>query len=194
MNAACRALSHIALIVCALTVCLGCGKGGRETAARPTAIDIATTNRLWHLWQVLNAERAERDRLPSTLSEVAALNSVDLNLFICPGTGSQTGSIATVEDWTDYIYVGGVWDGVPLTAAVISPPENHQRKYGYVLCIGGWLKQLPPAQIKQIIREPWLLDTNATGANIDYLKRGISVRIPKRFEKEYGLLSRSPDR
>ena len=91
----------------------------------------------------------------------------------------------TVEDWTDFIYVGNNTEQVPYAALIISPPENYHGDYGYLLTVDGVFLRLPAAQLRKVVEEPWLLATNTPPQNIDYLKRQIVLRVPKRFSVLY---------
>jgi hypothetical protein len=150
------------------------------------AEEISVSNNLVRIWSLLRDAKGDRDRFPKSLSELK-LSPEEKNLFVCPGTGSQPETLDTIDEWTDYIYIGGVWEGSPKTALIISPPENYQGKYGYVLCVGYWVFRLPPNQIRMLVKTPWLLDTNASVENIDYLKKGITVHIPKRLQSNYAV-------
>lgn len=72
--------------------------------------------------------------LPTRLAELGSpvnsrlFSSVNSNLFVCSGTGSQPGLISDVEKWTDYIYVGQSFaDSLINVAVLISPPESWRR-------------------------------------------------------------------
>ena len=66
--------------------------------------DSRITNNFLEIWRVLSSEWHDRDRLPLSLSQLSS-HSVDPNLFVCQSTGHAAGSMTTVEDWTDYIYI-----------------------------------------------------------------------------------------
>lgn len=162
----------------------GCARSTTSTADKGRSTDTVVTNNLRQIWFLLRDAMGESDSFPKTLAE---LNQPGLarDLFVCPGTGSRPGPMLSVEEWTDYIYVGAVWEGVPHTALVISPPENHGGKYGYAVCVDGYLARLPAKEIHQLIRRPWLLDTNAPENNLNHLKEQISIRVPKRLRSSY---------
>lgn len=156
----------------------------QEVAKSEPADESVLTNRLWQIWEALHDANVEANRYPTNLRHLRT-NSFDPMWFICPGTGSQPGNLDRPDEWGDFIYVGGVWDGVPLTALLISPPENHDEKCGYVVLVAGSIRRLSPAETRQVIREPWLLSTNATPDNITYLKEKLSINVPRRLQRYY---------
>ena len=174
---------HI-MIICGISLLsIGCSRTQNYIAISSQKIDteeISVSNNLVQIWSLLRAAEGNRDRFPKSLSELK-LSPEQKMLFICPGTKTQPGSMDASDEWADYIYVGGVWDGSGKTALIISPPENYQGKYGYVLCAGLWVYRLPPNQIRALVRMPWLLDINSPPENINYLKEGIIVHVPKKF-------------
>lgn len=174
--------------VCLVSLLItGCFYGPHPISKSHEQIDaeeISISNNLVCIWSLLHNAAGDRDRFPNSLSELK-LSPQDEKLFVYPCTGSRPGTPDTIEEWTDYIYVGGVWDGVPKTALIISPPENHQGKYGYVLCVGLWVFRLPPDQVRMLVKEPWLLATNTPPDNVNYLKKQITVHVPKRLQKLY---------
>ncbi len=91
----------------------------------------------------------------------------------------------SVEEWTDYIYIGNAWEGIPRAVLVISPPQNHGGKYGYAVCVDGYITRLTEIQIRALVDEPWGLDTNASVSNINYLKKQIFVNVPKKWRRYY---------
>ena len=146
--------------------------------------DAIVTNRLWRIWHALQASQGEADRFPASLArlETTAVEGIE---FTCPGTGSQPGPLKTVEEWGDYIYVGGMSDDIPGGTLLMSPPENHDGRYGYVMLAAGAIRQVSPALARRLVKEPWLTDSNATREAINYMKQGLSVRIPKRLRPFY---------
>jgi hypothetical protein len=117
-------------------------------------------------------------------------DTVKPGVFVCPDTGHRTGSINSISSWTDYIYVGGLHDefvlGVPL---VISPPENHGEKYGYVIWTDGVVARLPAEQIRKLIADPFCMDTFNGQDDVEAERRRmvvqIPIQIPKRLKKQY---------
>jgi hypothetical protein len=82
---------------------------------------------------------------------------------------------------------------VPLTALLISPPENHGGKCGYVVLVAGSIRRLSPEETREVIKQPWLLSTHATRDNIAYLKEGLSVNVPNHLQRFYPESPPSPD-
>lgn len=164
----------------------GCGKAPKLSTQTKqlSANDLAVSNNLVEIWHLLQDATGESDHFPKRFSDLN-LSAETAKLFVCPGTANRPGSLTNIEDWTDYIYVGDAWQAVPFAALVISPPENHQGKFGFVLCQGLIVLQLPPNQIRMLIKEPWLLATNTPSDNIDYLKQRMVVRVPKRLKAFY---------
>jgi hypothetical protein len=156
----------------------------QEVAKFERTDESVLTNRLWKLWEALHDANVEADRYPINLRHLRT-NSFDPLWFICPGTGSQPGALERVDEWGDFIYVGGVWDGVPLTALLISPPENHSEKCGYVVLVAGSIRRLSPKETREVIKQPWLLSTDATPDNIAYLKEELSVNVPMHLQRFY---------
>jgi hypothetical protein len=163
---------------------LSCHERPHSSARGLASSEATVTNSFTQIWALIHDHSADLNRFPESLSAVPTLSS-NLHLFVCPGTGTQPGPTATIEEWSDYIYIGGVWDGVPDCAVLISPPENHDGKSGYVVCVDGRIARLPASKVRLLIREPWLLDTNASVNNIAYLKEELSIHIPKRFRNHY---------
>ena len=175
------------LIACSTSVALlvtGCAQPLFSSADDKRSVDSVVTNNLKQIWWLLYDAIGDRDVFPKSLAELNNTN-VNANLFICPGRGSKAASMRSIEQWTDYIYVGSVWPGVPRTALIISPPENHGGGYGYVFYADSCMAQLPAATIHALVKEPWIMDTNASASNIDYLKKRISIRVPRRLLQHY---------
>ena len=130
--------------------------------------------------------------LPTSLNELGApvnsnlFASVDTNLFVCPTTGHRPGHITDIEKWTDYIYIGNPFAdalvGVPL---IISPPENHDGKLGFVLFSDGVVSRLPSEEVRLLIRNPFCLATNESLGNIAAAKTRTAVSLPDRLRSYY---------
>ncbi len=111
---------------------------------------------------------------------------LDPGLFVCPGTGSKPGLMGEIEEWTDYIYIGGLTDNALQNAAqIISPPENHNGKYGYVLFVDGSVWRLPPEQVRRLIKNPFSMATNEPADVVAYESKRITVNVPKRLKLYY---------
>jgi hypothetical protein len=122
---------------------------------------------------------------PQTFSDLE-LDTTNINLFICPVTGHKPGNIKKVDEWTDYIYVGGLTQiQDPKVAMLISPSENYNNKKGYILYFSGELEQLPESDIRRLIIEPWYFATNASPYEINILKKQVTVHIPQRLRAYY---------
>ncbi|EEF62440.1 hypothetical protein [Pedosphaera parvula] len=141
------------------------------------------SNNLRQIMFDLRDTMGDSDHFPHSFSGITV--PVDTNLFVCPGTGSRAGSLASIEERTDYIYAGNNTEQVPRAALIISPPENYDGKYGYVVCTGGEFFHLPPDQVRKLVEEPWLLATNTPAEIIDYMKQRVNVVVPKRFKASY---------
>jgi hypothetical protein len=143
-----------------------------------------------HLRQIrdlLEESVANGMRYPKSLSTLSSLTT-NASLFVCCGeTDASIGSMANVEEWTDFIYVANLTDFQDQNVAmVISPPENHYHKHGYATFLNGQVLKLPPNQIRALIGTPWLMATNATTDDILEMKRHVKVVVPKRFRADYG--------
>lgn len=149
------------------------------------------SNRLRQVWFGLRSVVGDRVAFPNDLSGLDPSILAE-DLFLVPGTGSEPGTFKTIHEWTDFIYVGNSSLDVPFAALVISPPENHHGQYGCVLCVGGSILKLPPAEILRVVQEPWCLATNAPVGVIDEERKRIVVHIPERFRLHYAEGSFAP--
>jgi hypothetical protein len=175
-----------ALAIC-FGICLlilGCAKQPFSGANIAQDTDLIVSNQFRQIYVQLRYAMDDSDHFPHSFAELNQL-SVDKNLFVCPGTGSRATALATIEEWTDYIYIGNDTEQVPRAALVISPPENHRGEYGYVLFVDGVILRLPPDQVRMLVKEPWLLATNTPPDNVNYLKKRIAVHVPKRLQTFY---------
>jgi len=145
--------------------------------------ELVASNNLRQLVVCLRNVMGDSDHFPGSFADINI--PVSPSLFICPGTGNKPGSILSVEQWTDYIYVGNNTEDAPNAALIISPPENHNGKYGLVVCADGACFQLPPDRVRDIVNEPWLLATNSPMAILDKLKSEVVVHVPERLKKSY---------
>jgi hypothetical protein len=109
------------------------------------------------------------------------------NALLCPSRGRSAGALTNIEDWTDFIYVGNIFEGSDdRVAMIICPPENHGGKFGHVVWRTGFVERLPPSNVKSLIKSPWVMATNADEAEISFLKRQVKIRIPKPLMAYYG--------
>src|SRR5439155_26888709 len=129
--------------------------------------------------------------LPKTLAELdlARLQlefpSTGREILVCPGTGSKPGAINDVEEWTDYIYIGSTPVYFERAAMLISPPENHNGKSGYVLFCNGAISKLPPDEVREFIRHPLRNAPDVQNPELEATRSLVSVRIPKRLQPYY---------
>jgi Ankyrin repeats (3 copies) len=108
------------------------------------------------------------------------------DLFVYPDSGHRVGSMTNVEDWTDFIFVGSERDiQDPNVALLISPPENQKGHFGIVLWHGGNSSLVTAQETRRLIDAPWYMATNAPLEQIEYLKRFVTVKVPKRFRGSY---------
>lgn len=157
--------------------------------------DACSTN-MMQLAVWLRIAMGEGYRYPTTLASLAVCTNYpnfSNTLLVCPTTGHVPGAISNVEDWTDYVYVGNGDDGGMCDVALlISPPENHGGKFGYVLWGCGNVTQLDASHVRALIKAPWCLparareDTFVREDGFDkFVKPTIKVRIPARFAGIY---------
>ena len=163
---------------------LGVWQKGSLLGPHLSAADRATTNNLYQIWQELFALRSTSPWTPETL---AALNesSVDRNLFVAASSGSRPGLMKDVEDWTDYIYVGGIDIGIDQTVQLVSPPENHRGKFGFVIYVNGVSQLLTPEEIRLRLKAPWMDDHYANSNTVETIKQRMVLRVPKKLESAY---------
>jgi len=108
------------------------------------------------------------------------------DVFVCPASGHQPGSVANIDEWTDYIYFVQPDDsGPPKVPLLICPPENHNGEFGNVMWRDGNRSRLTPEEIRALIKEPWIMEKSADFAELQYMKETIQVHIPSRFRSTY---------
>jgi len=167
---------------------LACGCAAKSTKP-DTAGKIRCLDNLQAVALVLRTSIPTEPDYPLTLTDTSNTNA---SLFVCPSTGHKPGDMASVEEWSDYIYVGNLLDVAqdPKVALLICPPENHDGKYGYVVWLTREVAQLSAPDIRRLIMTPWCFATNAPADQIERLKKRVSVRIPRRlravFSNAYG--------
>jgi hypothetical protein len=176
-------------VICLL--CAGIGLGCLPNSSKvknrlqtSDDIDAVVTNNLTQIYYSLLDEVESGDHFTWSFSNLNSQAS-HLGVFVSPGSGSVPDSLNTVEKWSDFIYVGNLEDVVPSAAMIISPPENHQGKYGYVMLVGGRLIRLPADQVRAIVSDPCLTATNTLQAKIDLLKQRLTLRVPDRLQRYY---------
>ena len=184
-NKLCRILLLLAFLTGALIACSRSPHSSSGEGMTEVTINNLTITNLKQIYILLRLATGEGDTFPISLGELAK-DSVNSNLFVCPGTGHDAGSMRTVEEWTDYIYVGSQPELCVADAAlVISPPENYGGKYGIVLFAAGYISKLSADQVRLLVEKPWLLASNAPRADLDQLKKTINVRVPKWLQPYY---------
>ena len=59
-------------------------------------------------------------------------------IFVCPSTGHSTGTLARVQQWTDYVMVTGASVTTrPDSVMMYCPRQNHKGNGGNILCADG---------------------------------------------------------
>ena len=56
-----------------------------------------------------------KEMYPVNLSDSGRYLAYQPKVFICYGSGNRAGDIKTVDEWTDYVYLSGLSEAVPLT-------------------------------------------------------------------------------
>ena len=75
---------------------------------------------------------------PSNFSAMSSYVTDEPSLFVCYSAGSETGSIATVDEWTDYTYVHGLSKtSKPDCVLAYCTAKNHKGKGGNILFLDG---------------------------------------------------------
>ena len=189
-----KLVPSFALLVFMVT---GCAENVPSSDNDTPTTDVAVSDNLRGILFDLYCTVSESGHFPGRFSGITRYDAeyreqfnkpaLDLNsnYFVCPGTGTHPGNMADVDEWTDFIYVGNVEDTAPEVPLLISPPENHRGKYGYVATSGRGILRLPSNEVRALIIEPWLLSTNETADNIDSIKRSIKVNVPPRLQRLY---------
>ena len=142
---------------------------------------IVVSNKFVDCWSVLEYSRGDRDRFPKSLEDIDY--KCDPNLFVVCNSWKKWDDMRNISEWSDFIYVGNVTDGVPDAAVLISPPENHGDDYGMVLLMSGRVLKLDRHSIERLIYEPWRLDTISDPAVLEYLKERLIVHVPAKFSR-----------
>jgi hypothetical protein len=183
------------MLICLLA---GCKQYSSSPYGRVSATDEAVSNNLACILHDLQGGNGEDGHFPARFSELLEIDAVlreqshgasslDLNsnYFVCPGTGTKPGNITNVDDWTDFISIGNSKDFDPAVPVVISPPENHKGKFGYVVTPGQGIFQLPADKVRALVKEPWLLCKDGRGRDVESVKRDIVVNVPPRLRPYY---------
>jgi hypothetical protein len=107
---------------------------------------------------------------------------IDGGLTVRAAKGSRLGQLASVDN---YIYIGGMEAYMQNAPVLISPPENHGGTNGYVLFADATISQLPPEEVRRLIRDP-LGALSEPPDTLVRLRDSMQVNIPRRFEATYG--------
>lgn len=111
----------------------------------------------------LQAYRASQPltNYPARLGELK-VDAMGAGAFVCPGSGTQAGSVTNLDHWTDYIYVV---DSRPERALemplILCPPINHSGKLGGVVDGAGYVTWMQRSEFDSLL-ENLYSDTNLT--------------------------------
>lgn len=127
-------------VLCLLIVVFlgaGCFRRVLYDNAAEKAGDVELAKNFERIRYILNYSLDNGDTFPETLTELGAKSiqwgiPFSKEIFLCPGSGNQAGALTNIDEWTDFIYIGGISAGIYHSAQVISPPENHGGRFGYV--------------------------------------------------------------
>jgi hypothetical protein len=172
----------IAIVLGFLLLVVGCSM--KSFPRSDTSRETAVSNQLRQVYFQIHREVGDGDRFPSNFVELGA-SQMNGALFVCPEIENQRGAMDRIEEWSDFIYVGNNTEEIPTVPLIISPPENHDGKYGFVVFVDGVISELPAPQVRDLVKEPWLLVTNTPEANIAYMKKRVTVFVPKKFKALY---------
>src|SRR6266481_5615721 len=103
-------LSVWSMLTALVAISCGCSHFSQSTASKKNA-DF--TN-LKQLGLSIRWATGDRDSTPTSFSELNELLSpvlVKPNLFVCPATGHDPGSLNSIAEWSDYIYMGNMPEG-----------------------------------------------------------------------------------
>jgi len=104
---------------------------------------------------------------PCTLAVLMPKHGTDLDVFVCPDTGSKVGPIAELQKWMDYVYVAGLRsDDRPSIAQVIEKPGDHQGAGGNVLYAAGHVEWVADDGLRALLKEPWLKCPRRSGQKV----------------------------
>ncbi len=176
-----------ALVLMALSV--GCRS---QSITNEKQYGLVTSNNLQKILLNLYGAVDDSGRFPKSLKEFVAYDvriqgeaRLEPDYFVCPGTGSIPASMNEINSWTDYIFIGNVADYMAAVPFIVSPPENHHGKYGYVATALYGVIRLPPSEVRALIKSPWLISTNETQEHIENIKREIIINVPPRLRTYY---------
>src|SRR6516164_5517117 len=107
----------LTIIPLCLLLAVGCSSRADH---EPAGQDRCTTN-MMEVWWELHNWIGDGDRWPPSFASLS--DTTNTSIFVCPYTGHKAGSLTNVEEWTDYIYIGGASEGMCDVALLIWPPE-----------------------------------------------------------------------
>ena len=85
-------------------------------------------------------------RFPDSWSDVRLYAGPVAEQFDCPAGGRDRGAISNVNDWADYVLVGGVTErDLPSTILIYEPLANHGGRGGHIVFANGTIKWCSPA-------------------------------------------------
>jgi hypothetical protein len=173
-----------AIITCAIVLVIRIELMPSRNGETASQYRDANTKNLMQCWSILLGELGKSDGYPQSLRDLTLKESSDYSFFVLPGSTNQTTSISSIEQWTDYIYIG---NGIPMPGAalMISPPENHGGNSGYVLLQGGVVLRMSPVEIRRLIANPLMLVSNQPPQVVEYQRNRITVCIPDKLLPYY---------
>jgi hypothetical protein len=149
------------------------------------SVDTCVSNCLYQIGLALMDEAGDRNHFVWSFSYLKEAQT-EPGIFSCCNTTNPSTASGSVDKWTDYILIGNTpVDWIPQAPIVISPPENHGGKYGYVLYPGLTISRFPADTVRALIREPWCLATNESSDVVEFYKTSVHVQVPDRFRSIY---------
>jgi len=167
--------------ICLLLAFVSCSSSPSAPQV-PGTVETAHLREIYHL---LHGYMLAGDSFPGSFADLRPEYVKDPTIFLSTASNIVPGTLATIEEWTDFIYIGGMSLGTPMAALVISPPENHQGKYGYVLFDGGKISRLSAAETRALILDPLHEETISPVTNVALIRQVMTVRVPKKLRQYY---------
>lgn len=174
------------LLVSSILTHSGCRDRQKITASASLAQvgDNLCASNMMAVWWLLRQWQGDGIDFPRDLS--AVVSTTNSAYFLCPGVAREPGPIAAVNDWTDFIYVGGMSSTDPQVAILLSPPEDHGGNFGIVVWEGGYVSRVTPQEFEKLLKAPWCMATRAQEEGIiGQLKKEVTVQVPRRFRQQY---------
>ena len=102
-------------------------------------LGVACAGNLKNIGLGLRMYAGDHDEIyPGKLVDAGRYLAYQPAVFICPSSGTSTGSFGTVDEWTDYVYVKGLAESAPPnTVLMYCSAENHGGEGGNVLFTDG---------------------------------------------------------